>query len=369
MGFKVGIPCLKLDRQNHFGNKSKHSGNARAVVCEALEERYSSDEDLNRDLTQQNEYFFDVGNEKFKSGNALCDEWEKRANEFKVIDKNGKQKNLRSDAGIGFALIIKPEKEFMDSLSLEEQEKFLDASDEVIEQILEKRGLVIDCGVRHKDEGNMHDHIFGYDPEYKLGKKLGLPLYHELNNEYPKRMRQLGYDIDALKGYDVEKVNEMTADELDDYKKRRRAERKAHGLSSAEKKAQMKADEIINQANNQLEAVNALRADLEAEIDKRVQEGIEDERKRLEARESDLKAREANISTLESLERRITALEDDLRVQKAIIQEKVPVIDKPVLKTASRGLEQKISSAKKAINKSKAIDEQENAQNDVQNEF
>lgn len=307
MGYKVGIPCLKLDRQNHFGNKSKHSGNARAVVCEALEERYCSDDDLNRDLTQQNEYFFDEGNERFKSGNSLCDEWEKRANDYKVIDKNGKQKNLRSDAGIGFALIIKPEKEFMDSLSLEEQEKFLDASDEVIEQILETHGLVIDCGVRHKDEGNMHDHIFGYDPEYKLGKKLGLPLYHELNNEYPKRMRQLGYDIDALRGYDVEKANEMTDNELDDYKKRHRAERKAHGRSSAEIKAEKKANEIINQANDQLEAVNALRGDLEAEIDKRVQERLEDDRRLLEAEKKAYKA-ECDKRVAEQVNKQIDAL-------------------------------------------------------------
>lgn len=262
MGYHVGMPVMKLDRCNHFGKKNEHSGNAKAVTCEALEERYSSDADLDREMTAENLYY------GFTSGEALTAHWEQMADAYRVIDKNGKEKKLRSDAGIGFAGICKPEMDFMDSLEDDEIEKFMEDSSEVIQEIYEKRGCVIDPIVIHYDEENPHLHYFGHDPEYKLGKKIGLKLYTALNDtEYPKQMRQHGWDIDPLTGYQ-EAIKDMTEDEITEYKKRRKADRKKkHGLSSTEYKANKKSNNIISEANVSARMIKK-KAELEAQLEK-----------------------------------------------------------------------------------------------------
>ena len=269
MGCRVGMPVMKLDRQSHYGKKDSKSGNARAVANEALEERYSSDPDLNRNLTQYNQYWEAEDGETqeyFTSGNELADYWEELAENYTVTDKNGKQKKLRSDAGIGFAGICKPDADFMSALSPDEQMQFLSDSAEIIADMYKKRGMQIDAIVIHKDEGNPHLHYFGHDPQYQLGKKLGLPLYRALNEtEYPERMRQLGWDVENLKGYDVEATKTMTADELTEYKAKHRAERKKSGKSSAEYKAEKEAKQILADAHAEASTVKkSLRAQEEA---------------------------------------------------------------------------------------------------------
>lgn len=281
MGYHVGMPVMKLDRCNHFGKKNEHSGNAKAVTCEALEERYSSDADLDREMTAENVYY------GFTSGEALTAHWEQMADAYRVIDKNGKEKKLRSDAGIGFAGICKPEMDFMDSLEDDEIEKFMEDSSEVIQEIYEKRGCVIDSIVIHYDEGNPHLHYFGHDPEYKLGRKIGLKLYTALNDtEYPKQMRQHGWDIDPLTGYQ-EAIKDMTEDEITEYKKRRKADhKKKHGLSSTEYKANKKSNNIISEANVSARMIKK-KAELEAQLEKA--EALAE----LEKQKTQLKAQEA----------------------------------------------------------------------------
>lgn len=286
MGYTVGMPVMKLDRCNHFGKKSDHSGNAKAVTCEALEERYSSDADLDREMTAENVYY------GFTSGEALTAYWEQMADDYRVIDKNGKEKKLRSDAGIGFAGICKPEMDFMDSLDDDEIEKFMEDSSEVIQGIYEKRGCVIDSIVVHYDEGNPHLHYFGHDPEYKLGRKLGLKLYTALNDkEYPKQMRQRGWNIDPLTGYQ-EATKNMTEDEITEYKKKRKAVRKKkHGLSSAEYKANKKSNDIISEANASARMIKK-KAELEAKLEKaKALAELEKQKTQLKAQEAILQDR------------------------------------------------------------------------------
>lgn len=294
MGYTVGMPVMKLDRCNHFGKKNEHSGNAKAVTCEALEERYSSDADLDREMTAENVYY------GFTSGEALTAHWEQMADAYRVIDKNGKEKKLRSDAGIGFAGICKPEMDFMDSLEDEEIEKFMEDSSEVILGIYEKRGCVIDSIVLHYDEGNPHLHYFGHDPEYKLGRKLGLKLYTALNDtEYPKQMRQRGWDIDPLTDYQ-EATKDMTEDEIAEYKKRRKADRKKkHGLSSTEYKAHKKSNDIISEANVSARMIKK-KAELEAQLEKsKTLAELEKQKMQLEAQEATLQDKLMEITERE----------------------------------------------------------------------
>ncbi len=294
MGYHVGMPVMKLDRCNHFGKKSEHSGNAKAVTCEALEERYSGDTDLDREMTAENVYY------GFTSGEALTAHWEQMADAYRVIDKNGKEKKLRSDAGIGFAGICKPEMDFMDSLEDDEIEKFMEDSSEVIQEIYEKRGCMIDSIVIHYDEGNPHLHYFGHDPEYKLGRKLGLNLYTALNDtEYPKQMRQRGWDIAPLTGYQ-EATKDMTEDEITEYKRKRKADRKKkHGLSSTEYKAHKKSNDIISEANVSARMIKK-KAELEVQFEKtKALAELEKQKTQLKAQEAFLEDKLKEITERE----------------------------------------------------------------------
>ena len=116
--YAVGMPVMKLDRQSHFNNKSSRSGNAMAVACEAMEERRSADPDLDRSKTDDNLYMTETD---MTSGEKLVHYWEEQADAYRVKGKDGKERKLRSDAGIGMAGIVKPEKAFMDSLTAEQQ--------------------------------------------------------------------------------------------------------------------------------------------------------------------------------------------------------------------------------------------------------
>lgn len=269
MGFNVGMPVIKLDNQDHFGETDKHAGNAEAVVKEALEERQSSDPDLDSEKTKDNVYHGE------RSGEKLLAKWNKEADEYRVVDKNGKQKKLRSDAGIGFAGICKPEMDFINSLSPEEQKKLLQDSEDVIRKIFEENKMVIDTVVWHWDEGAPHLHYFGHDPKYKLGKKLGLPLYKALNDtQYPKMMREKGWDVNSLKGYNLETAQKMTEDELKKYKEDHIHAKKEHGKNAKKFKAnkdrakEQALQERLSKARDELSEVNGninnLKTDKEA---------------------------------------------------------------------------------------------------------
>ena len=256
MQASVGLPVMMLDRQNHYGSKrNKKHGNAKAIMEEAMAERACSDLDLDRERTQDNKYYFfdDLGmdsNERFY-GKSWADMYESMADSYRVVDKNGRERRLRKDANIAFAGIIKPDDDFMNSLSAEEQDRFLTDSMSCIHKIFEKRGMTLNVCVVHNDERVPHVHYYGYDPDYKMSDKFNLSLYRALNvTEYPRLMKAKGgWDIKEHTGY-LEETKDMSADQIEEYKARKKAGRK-YGMTSEEykrlqeqKKAEQKAKAI-----------------------------------------------------------------------------------------------------------------------------
>lgn len=241
---QVGAPVLKLDRQAH--KQGQRAGNVRAVCLEALGERAGEDPDIDREKTKDNIYYGD-----FRSGQELAEHYENMASEYVVTDKNGKEKRLRSDAGIAFAGIIKPLSDDFDKFSRKKQLAFLKDSLEVVRGIYADRGMEIDQAVVHVDEGCPHLHYFGHDEEYKLGRKLGLKLYDALNREYPEEMRKRGWPVDSLTGW-KEATAGMTDEQKEEYKAKR--PKKKHGRSSAEYKAEKRLEQL-EQKNAELEAM------------------------------------------------------------------------------------------------------------------
>ena len=246
------MATMTLDNNVH-GEGDKH-GNANSVVKEALGERYGTDKDIDRSRTKDNLY---IG---YKSGEELYSYWQEMADNYRVT-VGDKTRKLRSDAKIGFAGIIKPQDEYINAMSRQEQIQFFTDANRIVKDIYAKHGMTIDASVIHFDESAPHAHYFGHDEEYKLSDKIRLPLYNDLNREFPKRMRALGYDIADLTGYKEETAG-MNADELKQYKAKKREERKTkHGKSSRVYKAEQEAKRILEDAQS---ASKALESDLRA---------------------------------------------------------------------------------------------------------
>ena len=259
MSISIGTPVMMLDRNNHFGKNSEKHGNARAILCEAMSERYCNDVDLDKSLTKTNTYY--MGNEHTYrdgiSGNYIADRYEDLAEGYRIVDRNGKERKLRSDANIAFAGIIKPDKESMDGLSKDEQERLLNDSFSAICDIYSKKGMKIEFAVIHRDEGNPHMHYFGYDPDYNLSNKLNLTFFKALNvTDFPKQMRNKGWDVKDLTGY-TEAIKGMSENEVEQYKTKRKSSKKS-GKSSAD----YKKEQDIKKTEQTKKAVEAVEADL-----------------------------------------------------------------------------------------------------------
>lgn len=316
---KVGMPYLKLDRCDHFGGKEKHGGNARAVVMEGMEERQSSDPDLDRARTKDNVYY------GVSSGDDLVTMWEKNADDYIITDKKGRQRHLRSNANIGFACICKPESEYINGMTPDEQARFFRDSYQVMCQMFADRGLEVDAAVIHYDESSPHMHIYGHDPEYNLGRKFDLKMRDSMNRSYyPARMRKLGWAVDDLpRSYDPDYARTLSGDDLTEYKAECRRKRKTHGASSKLYKAEKEAAKVLEDANaqaakiledaaNQMRKVDTARTALEIR-EKQVSgwESIMDLKK------IDLSNKQANISAMSrNLENERAKMQKDMSVRK-----------------------------------------------------
>lgn len=247
---KVGMPYVKLDRNDHFGEKG-HAGNARAVVCEGLEERQSSDPDLDRTKTAANIY---AG---YRSGEDLLNFWNEQADSYIITDRKGRKRHLRSDANIGFACICKPGADYINSLSRDEQIRFFQDSLEIMSDMFESRGMVVDAAVVHMDEGAPHMHVYGHDPDYKMGKKFDLKMRDQMNRAYyPAKMRERGWDVEDLpRTYDPDYAKTLDDDALTEYKATCKAKRKDHGKSAKTYKADKDATKIKAEAERQAQQI------------------------------------------------------------------------------------------------------------------
>lgn len=283
MGIRVGIPILKLSKN---AKATKRKGDARKVALESFKERYSKDPDLDRSRSHLNVY---TG---FQRGKDLYKFWEKEASGH--LDSRGRK--LRSDAVIGYSFIVKPDKDSMDKMSELEQMRFLDDSMKVLSDLFNASGLPIDATALHMDEVNAHVHAFGHDPEYKAGKKIDIRLFGMLNKEYPKRMRELGYDVEDLTVYDSEKADTMTEEEKADYKEavlQRKKAKKNAGRSSSKYKEEKLAEREKELQVREM-ALNASILSFEEEKEKYWQEAEKERKRANTAFESELKQKRYN---------------------------------------------------------------------------
>ena len=211
----------------------KHRSNVKAIVAEAGKERVSNSDTLDRDRTYLNRY---TG---FSSGFECADYITKEADDYRqeVTGKGGTKhyRKLRSDAVIGYAIIYNPPEEVCCKWTDEEYTKFYEDSRAVMEQIQPDifRKDTIVMSAEHMDEGTItdpthlsrHVHDIGIPKDKKgnyCGNKIDAKLLVEINKNYPKMMREKGWDIEDLDCTDWDRCKTDEA-----YRNERKSKRKS----------------------------------------------------------------------------------------------------------------------------------------------
>lgn len=311
MSRKCGMPWMKLNSKSYSigSKKAEHHGNNKAVMCEALKERWSRDKDLDRSKTKHNLYY------GYDSGLQLLSDIDKEiADMSEKLRRNGKR-GIREDAITSFAGIVKPDKEVMENLTPKQQICFFrDALDLLIEKfgVNPKTGKNnIRSAVIQVDEGNVHMHYFGvpYTKDGRLSaKEVFTPkLSRWLNEKFPKLMNERGWNLELCRdeeSYQPEVAQTLNERELEVYKKKciehKRSRQKQHGKSSDEYKIQKEVEKATKQEKQRLqqkEQICAQKANAVLEAENRLLQR-EDEVGR---REQAVEQKNANLDKYEQL--------------------------------------------------------------------
>ena len=230
MAISTGTPTLKLNNLS-FGEQKKKSGNAKAIIDEAWKDengkRNCNDIDYKPEMTEQNINLY--GPDTAKEVNEII---QKRYEQHKEKWEKEHNKKVRKDLNIAVAGIIKPDIESMQEMSESDRIDYLKAHFEEVKKTVESHGFEMVAATLQVDEANPHVHYVMLDPDYKIGSKLKLKLFSELNKEVPKRLQARGYDVKILEGYDTEKAKNMATEELEEYKEGFKNKRMKFGRNS-----------------------------------------------------------------------------------------------------------------------------------------
>lgn len=223
MSVGVGLPMRGLSRSG-----SHKSYTMRGVLYEAWEPRASKDPDIDRSRTPYNIYSGP------RSAEDIASAMDKRVAEFSAARKRSGGRAIKADAQFAAALIIKPERAWISSLSDSEKLRFFDDAKAVTCELL---GVQPMGSVIHVDEQAWHMHLaflaelpdgtINYDAVFGLkGKK-------RLNAGFAEAMRERGgWDITPAELYDADRAQHDAA-----YKASMARKRKEHNQNSAQYKA------------------------------------------------------------------------------------------------------------------------------------
>jgi hypothetical protein len=272
MGLVRGEP-----KPSKAGNhQRRHRGNGAAILREMGEERESLTLHIDPTLTPENVHG------GYSSGQECWDDMCARAAAgvpmTRTNKKTGKvtqyRRAVRSDAVIGWALIIKPGVDVTRDWSWERMRRFDNDAMEVLAQIEPKlfRSENVRMSVEHHDERGKHMHHAGecIDEQGRYcGSLIDQLLFQHLNEVFPKMMRMRGWDVDDL---DITDYKRFPTDRA--YARKRMARYEGQQLTTNEYVAKCEREQAIRE---QEAALEALRERAEAE------EAVRREREREEA--------------------------------------------------------------------------------------
>lgn len=218
----VGLPCMKLSlspsTQKHH-DKKPGTCSVKAAWEEMNDLRKGRDETIDRSLTSQNVWL--VGSSEMD----MAAEIQKKIDLVNADKRSHGKRALRCDAVTGIEMIEKPPMEYMEHLSKGEQVQFLKGSGETMDQILKEWNpdWITIARVLHFDEfdgKSPHAHRIVVpltkDKDgilsFNAKAEFNLKFFTFVNKEYPKRMRERGYDVEDCKIYE-----EMTPEEKEDH--------------------------------------------------------------------------------------------------------------------------------------------------------
>lgn len=231
---------------------AKHRANGGKILREAGEERHSKTNHLDRTLSHLNEY---TG---FSSGDECWADMEARAGAYrqkvkgktKTGEEITREKGLRKDAVIGWAVIIHPADEATRDWTWDEFDRFDRDSMAVLAEICPE--LFREANVRmtatHKDEVGKHRHRFGdciaEDGSY-CGNRIDAKLLAKINELFPRKMRERGWPVADMDTTDWERTKKDSAYAAERLAKResQRFDTNAHVRREKDKAAQAKLDE------------------------------------------------------------------------------------------------------------------------------
>ena len=271
MGFKMSVPCLGLTRNPN--ESGKHKAHGLKICKEAGYERASASRTLDRALSDQNTY------DGFRSGEELWEYLEDRANNYRMrVPGKDKAKNdvvrergLRKDAIVGFAVIWKPPAEVIRAWDRETRDKFFDDCDAVAEELepemFQPSNILMTA--THVDEvlhgGEEHQHKIGvpltFDGRYN-GSDMLNHMRRNFNANFAAKMRERGWDMDDLDLYDAERAKED-----EEYRAERRARRRKYGKSVNDYAADAAADAAEAAVEARIAAEEAARDALQRELE------------------------------------------------------------------------------------------------------
>lgn len=232
---KVGIPVMKcsLNPSNTINKKTGKKSQTCPIDLawqEMNDERIGRDMDINPDMTYRNVWM--EGN----SGDDVVQIVQAKIDEINRIKRENGKRVLRKDAVSVIEVIEKPNIEYMSELSYEEKVKFLKDSHETFKQLIHEWNLnwTLLESVQHHDEfGGLsaHNHnlilLTTVDdkglPTMNAFKEVNLKFYSYINKNYPKMMRERGYEVEDVRTYDM-----LT----DEEKMERKLNPQQHGVDS-----------------------------------------------------------------------------------------------------------------------------------------
>lgn len=299
----------------------KHRANGRKIFEEFGNERYTTSETIDRSRSRLNVY------DGFTSGGEAWDSMCETARSYRVKCKmkNGKssERALRSDAVIGYAVIFNPPHDMCVEWTDEEYEKFYSDSWDVLCEIqphlfrpsMDNAVMSAEHFDEDKDSERdgkytRHAHVGGNavdeDGRY-CGNLIDAKLCADINLNYPRLMRERGWDLEDLDVTDFSRMGKNKDGTYKDPKYRMQRLAKKAGLSvneyilakrdrdltereaDAEKREEKLAKREAGLEEHRVKYNDAVRAF------RKKQEAHKNNEAALDAREARLKAQEATL--------------------------------------------------------------------------
>lgn len=232
---KVGIPVMKCSLNpsqtvNAKTGKKSKTCSIDLAWKEMNNERIGRDLDIDEILTHNNVWM------EGSTEDNVAKIVQNKIDEINQIRKENGKRSLRKDAVSVIEIIEKPNIEYMSNLLYDEKVSFLNTSHGVIKELLGEwnPNWTILESVQHHDEfGGLsaHNHslvmLTTVDdnnlPGMNAFKEVNLKFYSFINKNYPKMMREYGYEVEDVRTYDM-----LT----DEEKMERKLNPQQHGVDS-----------------------------------------------------------------------------------------------------------------------------------------